>query len=207
MAWYDLSQVKKESFDSSKDEDGNLDIDDKILKRFVEKTTQVIEKVKEIGLPEKKEQLRLITTKFFNSIAIIKHIADQEKIIDAVFVIFSINQSAAKILIELKNENKLQNCKLVISSIRNSGHRSKSIAVDLLKNYFEIIFVNSHAKLAVMRTEKNNYYAVEGSGNFSYNGRLEQYVIDNDQVLYDFSKEWILELEKYKMDENNRRTN
>lgn len=190
--WYDLKSEQQP--DLEKDEDGNLELEDKILKRYVEKTNQVIEKVKQIGLPKKGEQIRLITTKFFNSIAIVQHLADQEKITEGVFIIFSINQSAAKVLIDLKEQGKLSNCKLVISSIRNSGHGTKSIAVDLLKNHFDIIFVNSHAKIAVLRTELDNYYTIEGSGNFSYNGRLEQYIIDNDKSLYDFSKEWMKEV-------------
>jgi hypothetical protein len=40
---------------------------------------------------------------------------------------------------------------------------------------------------------------IEGSGNFSFNGRIEQYIIDNDKLLYDFSKKWIKEIEQYKM--------
>ena len=54
--------------------DENIELSDKLLKRYVNKTCQIIEKIKEIGLPKQGEQLRLITTKAFNSIAIIKYI-------------------------------------------------------------------------------------------------------------------------------------
>jgi len=185
-------------YTESKDEDGNVDLDDKLYKKFQGKTTSVINKVKQIGLPKKGEQLRLITTKAFNSVAIIKHIADQEKIISAKLVIFAINQAAAKTLIELKSEGKLNDCILVISSIRNAGIKDKSIAVEMLKDHFNIIFITSHAKIAILETEKLNYYSIEGSGNYSYNARLEQYIIDNDKKLFDFSNEWIKEVEKMK---------
>ena len=176
--------------------DGNIDLSDKLLKRYVDKTYQIIEKIKEIGLPNQGEQLRLITTKAFNSIAIIKHIADREIIKSGKLVIFAINQYAARLLIDLKKEGKLNNTVLIVSSIRNPGIKAKCIAVELLKEHFKIIFITSHAKIAILETEKGNYYNIEGSGNFSYNARLEQYVIDNEKGLFDFSNQWIKEVER-----------
>lgn len=199
MAW----KVSKWcAYSESIDEDGNFDIEDKLLKRFVEKTTSVIKRVNEIGLPQQGEQIRLITTSAFNSVAIIKMIAECETIKSAKLVIFAINQHAAKILIELKEKGLLKNTILVISSIRNAGVKDKSIAVEMLKKHFEIIFITSHAKIAILETEKGNYYSIEGSGNFSYNARLEQYVIDNDKKLFNFSNEWIKEVEKLKKKDN-----
>jgi len=190
----------KETYDSSKDEDGNVSLSDKLFKKFTEKNTQTIKKVVEIGLPKKGEQIRLITTNVFNSISIIDYISKSEKITEAIFVIFAINQSAARLLIEMKIQGRIDNVKFIISSIRNAGHKSKSKAVDLLKEYFnDLYYVNSHAKISILRTEYDNHYIIEGSGNFSFNGRVEQYIIDNDKKLYDFSKEWIKEIEKYKM--------
>lgn len=185
-------------YTESIDEDGNFDLNDKLLKRFVDKTTAVIRKVEQIGLPKQGEQIRLITTTAFNSIAIIQLIAEQEIIKSAKLVIFAINQYAAKVLIELKNKKLLNDTILVISSIRNAGIKDKSIAVEMLKKHFEIIFITSHAKIAILETERGNYYSIEGSGNFSYNARLEQYIIDNDKKLFEFSKEWIKEVEKLK---------
>lgn len=190
---------KKQKTEAEKDEDGNLQLEDHVLKKYIEKSYQVIERVESIGLPRQGEQLRIITMKVFNTISIIKLIAEREVIEDAVFVIFAINQHAAKILIDLKTQGMIQSAQLVVSSIRNAGHKSKSIAVDMLKRYFDVIYVNSHAKISVMKTAAGNHYNVEGSGNFSFNGRIEQYVIDNDIGIYEFSREWIEELKKYKM--------
>lgn len=192
-----FSKIKKN--DAEKDEDGNLTLEDKILKKYVEKTCQVIEKIEAIKLPDKGEQVRLITMQVFNSVSVIKLIAEKEVITDSVFVIFAINQHAARVLIDLKKKGLIKKCKLIVSSIRNAGHESKSIAVDMLKKHFSVIYVNSHAKISLMKTGKGNYYNVEGSGNFSFNGRIEQYVIDNDIEMYQFSKQWVNEIEKYKM--------
>lgn len=136
--------------------------------------------------------------KEFNSASIIKLIAEKEVIEHAIFVIFAINQYAARMIIDLYKRGLIKKADIIVSSIRNAGHRSKSIAVDMLKQYFDVIYVNSHAKISIMRTSKGNYYNVEGSGNFSFNGRIEQYVIDNDKEIYDFSEKWIKELMKHR---------
>jgi len=187
------------NYNAGKDEDGNLSLSDKIYKKFIKKNYQVIKKVDEIGLPKKNEQLRLITISPFNSISIIDYISQKEVITNAIFVIFAINQSAAKKLIELKKNGRLVKAKFIISSIRNAGHKSKSVAVDMLKFHFkDLIYVNSHAKISLLQTENGNFYNIEGSGNLSFNGRLEQYIIDNDKKLFKFSNEWIKEIVKFK---------
>jgi len=188
----------KNSYDAGADEDGNVELNDKLLKKFSEKTYQVIQRVQEIGLPKRGWQLRLITTKAFNAIAIIKLIAEAEIIREAKLVIFAINIQAAQTLIELKQRHLLQDTTLIISSIRNAGIKDKSKAVTLLQSHFEIIFITSHAKIAVLKTAQGNYYSIEGSGNLSFNARLEQYIIDNDQGLWNFSNEWINEIQKMK---------
>ena len=196
--WDDVNFWGDNEYTEGKDEDGNFQLSDKLYRKFAEKTNQVIKKVDEIGLPEKGWQLRLITVKAFNSIAIIKLIAEREKIKSAKLVIFAINQQAARTLIELKQEGILNNCQLIISDIRNAGIKDKSKAVEMLEPYFPILFIKSHAKISVLETEMGNYYTIEGSGNFSYNARLEQYIIDNDKSLFDFSEEWINEIKKIK---------
>ena len=195
MAWWDLDNI---DYNEGKDEDGNLELSDKLYKKFAEKNVQIIKKVEQIGLPKSGEQLRLITLQPFNAISIISYIANNEIIEHAIFVIFAINQSAAKIIIDLISKGRIKKITCIVSSIRNAGHVSKSIAVDMLKNYVDVIFVNSHAKITLLKTENGNYYNIEGSGNFSFNGRVEQYIIDNDIKLYEFSKEWIGEIIKYR---------
>ena len=48
-----------------------------------------------------------------------------------------------------------------------------------------------------MKTSEGNYYTIEGSGNMSFNSRVEQYVIDNDKELFDFTNEWIDDIVRY----------
>lgn len=184
-----------ELYNKGKDEDGNLEISDKLYKSFQENISKVISKIEECGIPKKGQQLRLITTKSFNSVAFIELIAINEIINELLLVIFSINISAAKRIIELKNRGRIKEIKIIVSSIRNAGHKLKSKAVKLLlESGLRIVFVNSHAKIMAIRTNQN-YYVIEGSGNMSFNGRIEQYIIDNDKALYFFTKNWMKEIE------------
>ena len=176
-------------------EDGNAIIEDKLYKSYKEKTAKTINKINEIGIPSPGEQIRLITMKSFNAIAFIELISSKETIIEMILIIFAINYQAAQKIIELKNNGRIKDIQLIVSSIRNAGYSIKSKSIELLSREKDIklIFVNSHAKISCLRT-KNNFYIIEGSGNFSYNGRIEQYVIDNDEKLFNFTKNWVNEM-------------
>ena len=132
--------------------------------------------------------------KSFNSVSLINLVARNEIINELILVIFAINMKAARNIIELKDSGSIKELVLIISSIRNAGHELKSNAVKMFVNKgYEITFVNSHAKISALRTD-NNYYVIEGSGNMAANGRIEQYIIDNDPKLFDFTKRWIKEM-------------
>ncbi len=181
-------------------EDGNIEINDQLFKKYQEKNKQTIDSIKEIGIPKKGEQLRLITMKSFNTIAFIEMIANSEIIEDMILVIFAINKEAAKSITELYKSGRIIKIDLIISSVRNAGYKIKSQAVKYLKqNNIPITFVNSHAKISALKT-KENAYIIEGSGNFSYNGRIEQYIIDNDIKLFEWTKKWISEMKELMKD-------
>ena len=192
--WDDSLSVSKNAMDS-----GVEDTEDKLLRVYNEKTTIVIDKIKEMGLPKEGEQIRCITKRSFNVVAFIKHITDIEPIEDAIFVIYSINHEAAKIINDLVTEGKIKKVKILMSTLRNKAHRKKE---QLTKDFFvnnpniELIFLQSHAKIFAMQT-KSNYYIIEGSGNLSYNSRIEQYVIDNSKQIYQFTVNWVNEIVEY----------
>jgi hypothetical protein len=58
----ELINVKKDANDS-----GLESLEDSKYKKFIEKTYKVIQKVEEIGLPKKNEQLKIITFRPFNA--------------------------------------------------------------------------------------------------------------------------------------------
>ncbi len=90
-----------------------------------------------------------------------------------------------------------------MSNLRNHAHREKEV---IIKEMFvdhprvELFFCSSHAKTFSCKTDQGNYYTIEGSGNMAYNSRIEQYVIDNDQAVYDFSCNWMREIKEFLKD-------
>lgn len=156
------------------------------------KTLEIIESEKEIILPKKGTSLRIVTFKSMNASILLKHIAKHEEIEEMLIAAYSINHDSARLINEIINRN---NCKaeILISNLRNQAHRKKE---ELTKNIFinnnncKLFFCSSHAKIISLKTKKGNYYHIEGSGNLSFNSRVEQYIIDNDEKLFNFTKEW-----------------
>jgi len=175
-------------------------IEDSCFARYCSKHYALIEKLDEIGLPSPGQQFRLITMRSFNSIQIIEYIADREIIEDMKIAIYSINYHAAVILVKLIDSGKIKNVEIIMSNLRNCAHREKE---EIIKNMFikhpqiKLFFCSSHAKSFSCKTDSGNFYIVEGSGNMSYNSRIEQYVIDNDEKMYNFSCEWIEKIKKF----------
>jgi hypothetical protein len=53
---------------------------------------------------------------------------------------------------------------------------------------------NSHAKTFSVKTDKGNLYTVTGSGNWTENPRIENFVIFNDENAFNHNKEWMEEM-------------
>lgn len=180
--------------DKDTDNSGVEDLVDFKYKKFVEKTYKVIQQITELGLPKKNEQIRIITLRSFNQVHFIKYIAEKE-IIDEIFIVlYSINHEAAQLINNLITEGKIKKATILISNLRNKAHRQKEqLTRDLFvkNNKIDLFFCSSHAKIVSMKTVNDNYYCIEGSGNMSYNSRVENYVFDNDVNLFNFTKKWM----------------
>lgn len=191
-----IDLVEKDTKDSGVEE-----LEDKMLKLYKEKTFYVIQNLDKIGLPKKNEQIRIITLRSFNAIAFLQWVQEKSGLVidEALFCIYSINHEAAVIIDEMVTSGKINTATILMSNLRNKAHRQKE---QMTKDYFinnpniELIFASSHSKIMSFKIA-NDYYTVEGSGNLSYNSRIEQAVIDNDKSLFDFTKSWIQEIKAF----------
>ena len=168
-------------------------MEDIAMSRYLQRHYHLIDKIAEIGLPAPGEQFRVITRRNFNAIQFVQYIADQEGLAELRMVIYSINNHAAQILVDLLTQHNAT-ATLLVSNLRNKAHREKE---ELVKKMFvdhpniSLFFCSSHAKIFSCRTPAGNYYTLEGSGNMAYNSRIEQYSIDNDRGLWDFTCRWM----------------
>jgi hypothetical protein len=86
--------------------------------------------------------------------------------------------------------------KILISTIRKNTDQKKDMLLKSLEDeWVKVIYSHSHCKIIACRTELNNYYVIDGSGNFTTNARIEQYSFENNRKLYEFHKQRIDELE------------
>jgi hypothetical protein len=194
----DISTVDKDSMES-----GLESMNDKLYRRFCKKHYALIADIETIGLPHPDEQFCLVTRRPFNSVQFIEYIAQKEIITHMKLVVYSINFQAAEKIVELIDAKKIESAEILISNLRNGAHREKELVMkELFSSHpnISLFYCNSHAKIVSMETRSGNYYTISGSGNMSNNSRVEQYVIDNDQGLYEFTCTWMKEIKNYVRD-------
>lgn len=173
---------------------------DSVFLRYCERHYALVAKLEDVGLPQPGQQIRLVTRRTFNAVQFIEYIAAREKIVDMKIAIYSINFNAAKILFELVNAEKIGTLEILMSNLRNKAHREKE---EIIKKMFSshdrisLFFCSSHAKVFSCCTASGNFYTLEGSGNLAYNSRVEQYVIDNDREMYEFTGAWMAEIREF----------
>lgn len=178
-------------------------MDDRMFEKYQAKFSAVVARLDDVGLPKPGQQYRLITRRSFNAIEMLDYIARGERILDLKIAIYSINFYAAQIMMDLVNSGRIERVEILMSNLRNKAHREKE---EILKKQFiahpriSLFYCNSHAKLMACRTESGNHYLIEGSGNHAFNSRVEQYVIDNDPALYDFTCSWMREIKEFLAD-------
>lgn len=162
-----------------------------------EKLKRSLRSLNEIsGLPKKNQQFRIITRKSINSFDFILAVLGNEEIIEEMIIAFY--RIGKKVINEIGFLISEQKIKKVHFLINDGFPKLVPDAYNLLKSYenekWKVCLDNNHTKIICLKTNKNNFYVIEGSGNLSINARIEQYVFDNDKKLYDFHKSWITKI-------------
>ena len=141
-----------------------------------------------IIMPKNNEQIRIITKKQINTFDFILAVLLNEKIIELYLTTYSIGKKTILQLKDLLDSGKILKLTLLI----NDGFKKfKPTEWNLLKTLnSQIKAEHNHSKIALIKTDKN-YYVIEGSGNYSTNGSIEQYCFDNNKNIFDFHKNWI----------------
>ena len=184
MAWYDLAdkiETKREYLARVKY--------DKIVCERAENFKRIIGEKLEPNI-----QYRLVSTTAFNSIIVLKYISELYDIDEIFIVIYRMNEKAVNKFKELV-DSKISGGFLISSFFKNNKIYEKW-AKDLVlycsenKN-MKISFLTTHAKIFIAKTKCGKHFVFEGSGNFSDNARIEQYLIENNKQVYEFHKKWI----------------
>ena len=191
-------EIKKLSDESQK-----IVKDKKIYRRFLEKQYNRVSSLEELvcGLPDKNEQIRVVTQKAFNAFAVFLWIQEKVNVEEMLLTSYRIDLSTAMGIEKLVKSGNVKKVTLVLSSFFTTA-RYKEPGAELLKNLacednrVTIFFCNNHTKILAVKTADSKYYVVEGSGNLTGNSRIEQYLIEQSKETYDFHEDWIKNLDK-----------
>jgi len=148
-------------------------------------------------LPEIKKGYvyNLVTQKIINPYGFVLSACKKAPIDNLYIATYGINQKAIEILMNLLDNGMVKQFVLVLNC--NMKFRMKGKHVVLLeeekkRDNFRIIKKYSHAKVTLI-DQPDSKLVITGSGNYSENPKIEQYTICDDQALFDFHKEWMLE--------------
>lgn len=180
--------------------EGNIIVKQRAIKRLIQNYQLHTLKAKALEdlcvKPKKNEQYRIITEKQFNAFSLIIHVLEEEMIEELYVAIYRINQPTVESIIDFIEVGKIKSATFVISNFFNQTKKPEKWAKLLCEfakknENVKHIYTHNHAKVVAMRTDKSNYYVFEGSGNMSDNARIEQYIYDNNEGVYNFHKEWM----------------
>jgi hypothetical protein len=148
-------------------------------------------------IPDKGENLFIITSKNISLLDVVNFIENEKgKLSDIIIFFFTVNEKGAKYTIEL---SKRANVNLIISEIMNTKREKERLITRLFdNNNVEIVFCNSHAKIASFKIN-DNYYTLVGSMNAGSNEKIENLNIINSFEMYSFIEKSFKEIkEKYR---------
>lgn len=161
----------------------------KFLVFHFEKLKSLEENLKRLPTPE--EIFFLQSDNAFNAFTFIPFIARHHPIKELFASTYSISRKVIDALIELHDRGMIEQVTLMISDSmikRNPTTIENLMAMASTRPNMKVLYAWSHAKVCLMKTH-DNYFVIEGSGNWSENAQYEQYVLTNSKGVYDFRME------------------
>lgn len=140
-------------------------------------------------LPSNNEHFFLQSDTAFNAFTFIPFICKNVRIKQLYASTYSISRRVIDALFELHEKGVVENITLMISDSmikRNPIVIDNLMAMTKKKPNFTVQYAWVHAKVCIIETHHQDYYVIEGSGNWSENAQYEQYLFANSKGLYDF---------------------
>lgn len=145
-------------------------------------------------------QYRFVTSESFNAISVLEYVSQNNDLEEIYIAVYRMNLKAVNYLKDLISNSDIT-ATIVLSSFFRENKRYERWSADLIafgksKENVRIDFAWNHAKvfLAKTKTEPPQYIVFEGSGNLSDNARIEQYIIEDNEKVYNFHAKWINDL-------------
>jgi hypothetical protein len=147
----------------------------------------------DLNIPQK-TQIRIITTKSFNALSAIDLIARSSQIDEIYISVYAMNQASTDWLLSFFRDNAKTAGKIVLASFFQQTKRYQGWCENLIASKSDnlvVKFDRIHAKVFIAKTRDGRHFILEGSGNLSGNARIEQYIFENNEEVYNFHKKWM----------------
>lgn len=144
-----------------------------------------------LKLPSENETFYLQTENSFNAFTFIPIVAKAQGIKELYASTYSINIRVIESLIELYDQKIVEKITLLISdSLIKRNPTTYDLLSALIKSRenINVIYSWNHSKITLLQTQ-DNYYIIEGSGNWSENAFIEQYIFTNSKEVFEFRKQ------------------
>jgi len=141
------------------------------------------------------QQYRIVTTHAVNAVVVLELLDSLYEINEMWLAIYRMNRQAVRRIASMIISTGADTHIILSSFFRENKKYEKWCAE--LKAFCnttpnaEIVFLCSHAKILLVRTTCGRYIVFEGSGNLSDNARIEQYMIEDNELMYKFHADWM----------------
>lgn len=145
-------------------------------------------------LPKLGDTYFIWSQKSFNAYTFIMYIIKHCGVIDELIIsTYAINERIINAFIRALNDKYIKHLTIIISeSIKARNSKIYDLLISLATHDNVIIeYAWNHSKVT-LALSNDNYFVIEGSGNFSENAQFEQYIFANHPTLYEFRKSCII---------------
>lgn len=199
MSWYDLNYEEEEKGQEVNTREYLAKIKyDKIICKKASDFKAIVG----VNL-EQNTQYRIVTDKSFNAITVVSYLLEYYNINEIYIVVYRMNNKSFDYLKSIIKKDNIKTGFIVSSFFReNKQYERWAKEIEIISENKENIktsFCNNHAKVFLAKTTCGKHIVFEGSGNLSDNARIEQYIFEDNESVYNFHKKWIddiLNLEK-----------
>lgn len=139
-------------------------------------------------VPTTEEFFFLQSDTAFNAFTFIPLVAKSCPIKELCASTYSISRKVIEALIEMHDRGEIERITLLVSDSmikRNPIVIENLMAMAQSRPNVTVLYAWVHAKVCLLKTQED-YFVIEGSGNWSENAYYEQYVFANSKGLYDF---------------------
>ena len=168
-------------------EDGAFEVSSAYLNSHMERIENLN---KLLRLPDVGEIFFMHTEKSFNAFTFIPWLSERYFIEEICASTYSISRRVVEALCELQNMGRVGQVVLLISDSMVKRNAATIDVLDgLVKHHanFQVKYYWNHSKICLLKTSEH-HLILEGSGNWSENALLEQYVLAIDKAIYDFRR-------------------